>query len=119
MLLGLLAALAFAPIYWLAVPQRWRRDVLTIASLIALGFYDYRPIPLLLGICTALFLLMHAAGTARGRARLLPTTFGLTGLAVLFVWNKLGGHGPSVLASQGALVFLGVSYFTLKAAGAL
>ena len=119
MLLGLFAALAFAPIFWLAIPSRWRREALSAASLVALGFYDYRLIPLLLAICMALGLLMRAAATARGRARLLPTVLGLAALAALFFWNKLAGHGASLLASQGALVFLGVSYFTLKIAGAL
>jgi len=119
MLLGLLAALAFAPIFWLTVPQRWRRETLTAASLVALGCYDYRLVPLLLIVCTALVLLMRAAAARRGRARLLPTALGLAGLAALFFWNKLAGHGSSVLASQGALVFLGVSYLVVKASGAL
>lgn len=119
MLLGLLAALAFAPIYWLAIPRGWRREVLSGASLAALGLYDYRLVPLLLVACVGLLALMRAAVTTSGRARLAPTILGLALLAALFFWNKLQGQGVSALPSQGGLVFLGVSYLVLKAAGAL
>src|SRR5262245_62053720 len=120
MLLGLFAALAFAPIFWLAVPSGWRREVLAVASLIGLGCYDYRLVPLLLAICLGLLLLMRAASTAQPSLRWLATSAGLAALAALFLWNKLAvGHGATALPSQGALVFLGVSFLVLKAAGAL
>jgi alginate O-acetyltransferase complex protein AlgI len=119
MLLGLFAALAFAPLYWLAVPRGWRREVLSIASLIALACYDPRLVPLLLVTSLALVALMRAAAAGSGGAPLLATALGLAGLAVLFLWNKLLAPGAGVLPAQGGLVFLGVSFLVLKAAGAL
>jgi alginate O-acetyltransferase complex protein AlgI len=117
MLLGLFAALALAPLYWLAVPVRWRREVLSLASLVALGAYDYRLVPLLLAISVVLLVLMRAA--ASGRAGLVPTALGLALMAALFLWNKLVGHGVSTLPSQSGLMFLGVSFLVVKGAGAL
>jgi alginate O-acetyltransferase complex protein AlgI len=119
MLLGLFAALAFAPLYWLAVPTGWRREVLSLASLVALGIYDYRLVPLLLGVCAGLVVLTRTAVARTGRMRLLPTALGLAALAALFLSNKLLGHGASPVPSQGGLLFLGVSFLVLKAAAAL
>jgi hypothetical protein len=42
MLLALLAALLLSPFYWLLVPAAWRRDAVTLASVLALGWYDLR-----------------------------------------------------------------------------
>ena len=47
MLLALAGVLAAAPIYWFLVPERARKNYLAIASLLALGLYDYR-LPLVL-----------------------------------------------------------------------
>ena len=119
MLLGLLAAIALAPVYWLAVPAGWRREVLAAASLLALGLYDPR-LPLLLLTCTlalaALLRAMAALGAPRRRAL---AALAVVLLVTLFAWNKLAGGGLNVLASQSGVLFLGVSYLVLKMAGAV
>ena len=119
MLLGLCAAIALAPPYWLAVPARWRRDALAAASLIALGIYDPRLPALLLAVTLLLAgaLRLMAAGDARRRRAL-----GLAGVALLialFAWNKLAGGGLNVLPTQGGVLFLGVSFLVLKTTGAV
>ena len=119
MILGLLAAMLFAPLYWLAVPRQWRREALTVASLVALGFYDRRLPVLLIGLCAALFALLRAMRTTPERARAGLAALGLAGLAGLFLWNKLTGNQMSVLPSQSGLAFLGISFLVIKAAGAL
>ena len=119
MILSLLAATLCAPLYWLAVPRHWRREVLTVASLVGLGFYDRRLPVLLIGLCAALYALLRAIGAAPERARLRLATLGLAGLAGLFLWNKLTGNQVSVLPSQSGLAFLGLSFLVIKAASAL
>jgi hypothetical protein len=77
MFLGLLAAIALAPVYWLVVPPRWRRDVIAAASLLALGLYDPR-LPVLLLVCTlglAGALRAIATGTRRAAARSPPSVW--------------------------------------------
>ncbi len=118
MLLGLLAAIALAPVYWLVVPARWRRDVLAAASLLALGLFDPR-LPLLLLVCTfglAAVLRGMAAGTDARRRALGVLAVAL--LVALFVVNKLAGGRLNVLPSQSGVLFLGVSFLVLKMAGA-
>ena len=118
MLIALLCALLAAPLYWAVVPVRWRREVLTLASLLGLGIYDPRLLAALLVLNLALFGLVRAiAGGGPGRARIL-TACGVLLLVVLFAWNKLAAAGGGVLPSQGGLVFLGLSYLVLKAAAA-
>ena len=118
MLLGLLAAIALAPVYWLVVPARWRRDVLAAASLLALGLFDPR-LPLLLLVCTfglAAVLRGMAAGTDARRRALGVLAVAL--LVALFVVNKLAGGRLNVLPAQSGVLFLGVSFLVLKMAGA-
>jgi alginate O-acetyltransferase complex protein AlgI len=119
MILGLLAAILFAPLYWLLVPQRWRREVLGVASLIALGCVDRRLPFLLIALCVALAALLRAIAAAPERARAPRAAVGLAALAALFVWNKLTGDHMSVLPSQAGLAFLGISFLVIKASGAL
>lgn len=118
MLAGLLVALAAVPVYWLLVPDGQRRLVLTVASTGALGLIDWR-LPLLVGTvlaCTLLLLPAVQPGRAGRRALLLA---GLVACVLLFAVNKLAGMRPTALASQSGLVFLGVSFLTLKVAGVL
>ncbi len=119
MLLGLFAAMAFVPVYWLVVPGRWRRELLAAGSLAALTYYDYRLGVLLLGLTLALFGLMRAVAVAPAGTRMAATSTGLVALAALFTWNKLAGGGASALPSQPGLVFLGISFLVLKAAAGL
>ncbi len=119
MLQLLLGTLIVAPLYWLLVPARFRRDVLTVASLVGLGLYDPRLPAALLGVTLLLFAAERAsagAGSTRRRGLLL---LGLLALVSFFVWNKLAGSGGGLLPSQGGLVLVGVSYLVLKAAAAL
>lgn len=117
MLLALIAALALAPLYWLLVPLAWRRAALTIASLAALGAYDWRLPGLLVVVAGGVTALVGAI--AGGRARRALTAAGLGALLALFIFNKLAGEAHSALPTQPGLVFLGVSFLVLKAAGAL
>jgi alginate O-acetyltransferase complex protein AlgI len=118
-LLGLLAAIGFAPIYWIAVPARWRREALAVASVVALAAYDLRLVALLAIVVLLLHGLLRAvAGAAPERARRWAG-LGIALLALLFTVNKLTGSGLSVLPSQTGLAFLGVSYLVLKAAAVL
>ena len=98
MLSGLFAAIAVAPLYWLIVPARWRREALALASLAAVTW--------------------AMRGSERSRRLALGSAAGLA-LVALFAWNKLAGDGLSVLPSQPGVVFLGVSFLVLKAAGAV
>ena len=119
MLQLLLGTLVVAPLYWLLVPARFRRDVLTLGSLLGLGLYDPRLPAVLLGVILLLFVAVRTsagAGTARRRGLLV---MGLLALVSFFVWNKLGGSGAGILPSQSGLVLVGVSYLVLKAAAAL
>jgi hypothetical protein len=71
MLAGLFAAIALAPLYWLAVPTRWRRDTLSGASLLALWCFDARLAPLLIALTLALagaLRVIVASAGARRRA---------------------------------------------------
>lgn len=119
MLLGLCAAIALAPLYWLAVPARWRRDAIAAASLLALALYDPRLPPLLLVVTLTLAgaLRLMAAGDARRRLALGSAA--MAALLALFAWNKLAGGGLNVLPTQGGVLFLGVSFLVLKMAGAV
>ena len=116
MLPVLLLALLAAPLYWLVVPARLRRDAATFGSLDALGAVDLR-LPILLLV---LALALQGAGRLLSSGR-WPWTLpaGLLLLALLFVWNKLGSAGSGALPSQGGLVLVGVSYLVLKAAAYL
>ena len=115
----LLGALLLAPLYWLGVPVRFRRDVLALGSLVALGIYDVRLPPVLLGLSLLLFAaIRRSAASAIPRRRILLVS-GLLGLLALFTWNKLAGPGVGLLPSQGGLVLVGVSYLVLKAAAVL
>src|SRR5438132_1136439 len=97
MLLALLGAIAFAPLYWLLTPPRWRREVLALASLAVLVAYDPRVAAVVLGVALGLFAAlraMRAPSTARDRVLVVG---GLVALAALFVWNKRGARGGGVL----------------------
>ena len=118
MLLGLFAAIAFAPIYWIVVPEQWRRGTVALASLAALTLYDSRLLPLLVVLTALLFALMRAAKSGNGTGA-AAAAIGIAALTALFVWNKLAGGGLSTLPSQTGLVFLGLSFLYLKAAAAL
>jgi alginate O-acetyltransferase complex protein AlgI len=119
MLLGLLAALAVAPLYWLLVPARFRREALVVASLGGLWLYDPRVVVLVVVVVLGLFGLMRALAGARDAGRAPLVVLGLAALAGLFLFNKLAGQQLVVLPSQSGLAFLGVSYLVLKAAAAL
>jgi len=118
MLLGLFALVCLAPVYWLVVPERWRREALVVMSLAGLAVYDPRLPLLVLTVVLCLYGLLRAIlawPAAGGRLAAL----GLAGLALLFVYNKLTGQHMTVLPSQSGLAFLGVSYLALKAGAAL
>lgn len=119
MLLAQLAALLLSAFYWLLVPPAWRRDAVTLASVLALGWYDLR---LGVGLMLAVALIhvaLRAMSRLEGRRRWLVAVPGLVLLAAAFLLNKLGQSGGGALASQGGLAFLGVSYFVLKGAAVL
>ena len=119
MLIALLCAVLAAPLYWAFVPVHWRREVLALASLLALGIYDPRLLAALMALNLVLFGLLRAmAAGPPGRARAMAAC-GVLLLVALFAWNKLAAGGGGVLPSQGGLVFLGLSYLVLKAAAAL
>lgn len=119
MLPALFAAIALAPLYWLTLPAQWRRPALTLASLAALTAYDPRLLPLLLVVT------LGTAGAVWSMPRCAPPARraiaggAVAALVALFAWNKLAGDGFSVLPSQSGVVFLGVSFLVLKAAGAV
>jgi alginate O-acetyltransferase complex protein AlgI len=119
MLLGLLGALAVAPLYWLLIPAHLRREVLLVASLAALALYDARLVVVVFVVTLALFGLLRLIARRPDERRTLLVAIGLCGLLVLFVINKLSGRGMIVLPSQSGLALLGISYLALKAAAAL
>jgi alginate O-acetyltransferase complex protein AlgI len=119
MLLALLAALLLAPVYWLVVPARWRRDAITLVSVLALGWYDLRLGVGLIVAVAGIHLALRAMSRLAGRRRWLIAAPGLILLTALFLLNKLGQSGGGALASQSGLAFLGVSYFVLKGAAVL
>lgn len=121
MLPSLFCVLALAPIYWFLVPERLRKDFILVGSLIGLGIYDWRL------VCALVLLVGLLYGAIRQLARtekprriyiVLPAFALLFGL---FATNKMSLSdalsGP--LETQGGLVFLGVSYFVLKATAVL
>ncbi|MEO2167154.1 MAG: hypothetical protein ABGY42_03360, partial [bacterium] len=55
MIEALFVAIALAPLFWLLVPFRWRKDGLALVSLMALGFYDIRLPAVALGLIALLF----------------------------------------------------------------
>ena len=115
MLLALLGALLFAPFFWLCVPLAWRRNALTLASLVGLGLIE--PGLLVLVVAVAAGVWGVVALLAQGRVS-RPAWLAVPALAILvalFLLNKLAGSG-GLLPSQGGLLFLGVSYLVLKAA---
>jgi D-alanyl-lipoteichoic acid acyltransferase DltB (MBOAT superfamily) len=116
MLPALAGAVALTPLYWLAVPAPWRRDVLAAASLAGLAWLDPRLVVLVAALTAGLVVLPRV--TAAGARRLLVVA-ALAALAALFFWNKAAGHGGGPLPSQGAIALLGVSYVVLKAAALL
>ena len=70
MLIALLCAVLAAPLYWAFVPVRWRREVVALASLLALGIYDPRLLAALMALNLVLFGLLRAmAAGPSGRAR--------------------------------------------------
>lgn len=118
MLAGLLVAVAAVPLYWVVIPDGHRRLALTLLSATALGLIDWR-LPLLVGgVLAATLLLLHALQPGRPARRPLLLA-GLVACALLFAVNKLAGARPTALASQTGLMFLGVSFLTLKVAGVL
>ena len=121
MLLALAGILAAAPIYWFVVPERARKNYLAIASLLALGIYDPRLPVLLVGFSTCLWgatRLTSRSNKSVGRMIMLA---GFATFLALFLYNKLssGDDSNTVIASQRGLVFLGISYFVLKAVAVL
>jgi alginate O-acetyltransferase complex protein AlgI len=119
MLTALLAALALAPIYWLAVPASHRRAAVSAASLIAVAIFDWRLALLLVGLALLLHGLLRWMAGRGGRARWLTASLAFALLAALFVWNKTVATGGGALSSQGGLVFLGLSYLVLKIAAVI
>jgi alginate O-acetyltransferase complex protein AlgI len=119
MLPGLLVVVLLAPLHWLLVPARLRRTAVIVASLAFLAAYNPRLPVLVLAVTVILHALLRAITERRFAPRSLLVGAGLTGLAALFVVNKLAGQGAAVLPSQSGLAFLGVSYLVLKAAAAL
>jgi alginate O-acetyltransferase complex protein AlgI len=121
MLLALLAALAVAPLYWFLVPEKARKDYLAVASVVGLGLYDVWQAVVVVSLIVLLFGAVRLIAS-RDRAdarRVMALGFAL--LLGLFCYNKLANRGEIVgtLATQGRLVFLGISYFVLKAAAIL
>ena len=119
MLLALLGVIVFAPVYWLLVPAAARRDFLAMASIFALGVYDPRLLVVTLALVIALFGATRAMANASRAAKRAIAIAGFAILTALFVFNKQAAEGGGVLPSQGGLVFLGMSYFALKAAAML
>lgn len=118
-LAGLVAAVVLAPLFWLCVPAAWRRETLSIGSLVALACYDARLPVLLVAVTIGVSASVHVAGTLGERARLLFVAFCLLTLLALFVWNKSVGASYIALPTQSGLVFVGISFLVLKAAAAL
>lgn len=115
MLLGVLAVVAAAPLYWALVPARHRRAAMTLASLVVLAAIDVR-LPVLLAALTLGLVATSRRAVARGPVAAKPlAAAGIVLLLLLFVWHKRGGGGPAVLATQGAIGLLGASYIVLKA----
>ncbi len=120
---ALLGALLLAPLYWLLVPERWRREALWVASAVGLAWIDPRLLVLVSVVAVSLYGVVHVLvhGGLSRRARWAVAVPALAALVLLFLANKLsltsgpGGRG-GVLPSQGGLVLLGVSYLVLKAA---
>ena len=97
MLIALLCAVLAAPLYWVFVPVRWRREVLTLASLLGLGIYDPRLLAALMVLNLVLFGLVRAmAAGPPGRARALAAC-GVLLLVALFAWNKLAAGSGGVV----------------------
>lgn len=121
MFLALLTLLVAAPFFWLLVPENAREDALAAASIVALGIYDVR-LPVLVLSATVLLhgatRIIEASGRKTRRGVML---LGFAALLSLFCYNKLANRGESlgVIATQGRLAFLGMSYFVLKAAAIL
>ena len=118
-LVGLVAAVALAPFFWLLVPAAWRREAVSLGSLAALASYDARLPVLLIAVAIGAFASVHVAGTLGERARALFVAFCSLPLLALFVWNKSAGGGYIALPTQSGLVFVGVSFLVLKAAAVL
>ncbi len=121
MLLALLVVLAAAPVYWFLIPAGWRKAYLTAASFVGLGIYDLRLPFVLTCVSVILFaavrLIEKADDVQAKRIRLL----GFSLILALFWFNKFGDRDSStaVVATQSGLVFLGISYLTLKATAVL
>ena len=118
-LAGLVAAVALAPLFWLCVPAAWRREVVSVGSLVALAAYDARLPVLLIAVGFGVSASVRVAGALGQRARALFVAFCLLALVALFVWNKSAGGGYIALPTQSGLVFVGVSFLVLKAAAVL
>ena len=121
MITALLGAIALAPLFWMVVPVGWRKDVLALLSVVLLGVYDPRLPVVVVALVTTLFLAtrtMRRSGATAGSAIFFA---GLSGLAILFAWNKTGPRVAAdvALASQSGIALLGMSYFVLKAASIL
>ena len=121
MLLALAGLLAAAPIYWFVVPERARKNYLAIASLLALGLYDYRLPLVLVSLGTALWGATRIISRSEKRLGRTVMVSAFACLLVLFLYNKLASSDDSlaVIATQGGLVFLGISYLVLKAVAVL
>lgn len=120
MLTALAVVLAVAPLYWLLVPERFRREALVLFSLIGLSVVDVRLVALLAGTAFALALALRGIGAGKTtRARAIAAV-ALFALGALFFVNKLAGSElGGVLPSQSGLALLGVSYLVLKGAAVL
>jgi len=121
MILSLLAAIGAAPVFWLLVPQRYRKNGLAVISVLALGLYDLRLPPVVLALVALLYLATRMIARTSRNSGWWISFAGLACLALLFAVNKSFIHGNAfvAVASQGGLALLGVSYFVLKAASIL
>jgi len=119
MLLGFLALLAFAPVYWLLVPVPWRQPVLIAVALSGLAWIDPRALLIVLAAAVLAYGFTRTAPGQPPRRRRLGAAAGLACLVVLFAWNKLTPHRDGLLPSQAGLAVLGLSYLVLKLAALL
>jgi alginate O-acetyltransferase complex protein AlgI len=121
MLLALLGVLVAAPIFWFVVPAAARKNYLAAASLVALGLYDPRLPFVLVALVALLYAAIRMIANREGPGSRRALFLAFAGLLVLFGYNKVASPDRSltVVATQGGLVFLGISYFVLKAVAIL
>jgi alginate O-acetyltransferase complex protein AlgI len=119
LLTALLGALALAPLYWAAVPERWRRETLTALSLLGLALYRPELALFAVAFTSLLWLAVRLVAALGRRSGAIALWGSIAALVALFVWNKQGGSGAGALPSQGGLALVGTSYIVLKAAALL